>query len=421
MHHAATAMDLRPPALPMNATHNNFENILTSSTSEGINAETNVATDTQSVSHANGFDETLEDTTGIDIIDPATDSNVCDSYLSHGKMDFEFTAHERSLIRSVFSRGEGNRETRLGNDSDSTPERKDDLHDIMIEKSQPQRGPSLQKDSVQEETTPNQAVCVDSRGTYLMDLLRREVKHALPDTFIDTQSNITLSDRTVLVDWIVQVHNKQDMPPETLFLAVNILDRFLATKEVSTEDLQLVGLSALWIARKFNDTSPPPAMELISYCDGLYSTEDLYEKEKAIVLAIQFNLMVPTAWDFLGLLQSAIGNIYGTFSNVESSFCSYLLELALLDRHMQNYRPSLQAVVVCRLALQFVRQIFSWNSSLYETCGGWNDAEMSKCAKDLGNVFKKVHFQVGDNMPLSTRRKFSLQNFCFLSAILSFK
>ena len=53
--------------------------------------------------------------------------------------------------------------------------------------------------------------------------------------------------RSVLVDWLVDVHLKAKLHTETLFLAVNILDRYLSETEVSRENLQLTGICALQV------------------------------------------------------------------------------------------------------------------------------------------------------------------------------
>jgi hypothetical protein len=57
--------------------------------------------------------------------------------------------------------------------------------------------------------------------------------------------------RTVLVDWLIHLHMNFRMTPETLFIAVNILDRFLALRQVVRQRLQLVGVTAMYIACKY--------------------------------------------------------------------------------------------------------------------------------------------------------------------------
>ncbi len=55
------------------------------------------------------------------------------------------------------------------------------------------------------------------------------------------QADINEKMRAILVDWLVEVHLKFKLMPETLFLTVNLIDRFLEAKPVTRRNLQLVG------------------------------------------------------------------------------------------------------------------------------------------------------------------------------------
>ena len=72
-------------------------------------------------------------------------------------------------------------------------------------------------------------------------------------------------------DWLVEVHLKFKLVPETLYLTVNIIDRYLAKTEVSRPKLQLVGVTALLIASKYEEIYPPELRDLVYICDRAYS------------------------------------------------------------------------------------------------------------------------------------------------------
>lgn len=63
--------------------------------------------------------------------------------------------------------------------------------------------------------------------------------------------------RATLVDWLLQVHLRYHMLPETLWIAVNIVDRFLSTRIVSLVKLQLVGVTAMFVAAKYEEILAP--------------------------------------------------------------------------------------------------------------------------------------------------------------------
>ena len=70
------------------------------------------------------------------------------------------------------------------------------------------------------------------------------------------QSEINSVMRAILVDWIVEVHLKFRLTPETLYLAINIIDRYLEREQVERKRLQLVGVTALLVACKFEVSRP---------------------------------------------------------------------------------------------------------------------------------------------------------------------
>jgi len=89
--------------------------------------------------------------------------------------------------------------------------------------------------------------------------------------------NITTEARRVLVDWLIEVQGEYNLSQITLFLAVNYLDRFLSRRELPKNQLQLLGVSLLWIASKYEDQNPPSLTQLIFICD------DAYEMKKYII------------------------------------------------------------------------------------------------------------------------------------------
>lgn len=63
--------------------------------------------------------------------------------------------------------------------------------------------------------------------------------------------------RTILADWLVEVHHKFELMPETLYLTINVIDRYLSMETVLRRELQLVGVSAMLIASKYEEIWAP--------------------------------------------------------------------------------------------------------------------------------------------------------------------
>ena len=81
--------------------------------------------------------------------------------------------------------------------------------------------------------------------------------------------------RTVLVDWLIEVHLKFKLLPETLYLTVNLIDRYLALESVSRKRLQLIGVTAMLIASKYEEIYPPEIKDFVFVTDQAYNRDDV--------------------------------------------------------------------------------------------------------------------------------------------------
>jgi G2/mitotic-specific cyclin-B, other len=80
-----------------------------------------------------------------------------------------------------------------------------------------------------------------------------------PHDYVIRQSDANPKRRAILLDWIIEVHNRFKLRPETLYLTVYIVDRYLSLEEVLVPktELQLVGICAMLIASKYEEIWAP--------------------------------------------------------------------------------------------------------------------------------------------------------------------
>jgi cyclin B len=120
-----------------------------------------------------------------------------------------------------------------------------------------------------------------------------------PLPYMTQQNEINPKMRAILVDWIVEVHYKFRLERPTLWLAVNLLDRYLAKNVVSRSNLQLVGVCALLIACKFEEIRPPEVHDCVYMTDYAYTRENILGMEVKILKDLDYQLCVPTGYHFL--------------------------------------------------------------------------------------------------------------------------
>lgn len=74
---------------------------------------------------------------------------------------------------------------------------------------------------------------------------------------MDSQPELNFKMRAILVDWLIDVHMTFNLMPESLYLTVNIMDRYLSMEAISRKQLQLVGISSMLIACKYEEIWAP--------------------------------------------------------------------------------------------------------------------------------------------------------------------
>lgn len=118
--------------------------------------------------------------------------------------------------------------------------------------------------------------------------------------YMDQQHDINR--RMLLVDWLVDVHHRLQLQPLTLWLTINILDRYLMCTQTLRTKLQLVGLASMFIACKYEENEevfPPFLLDCVRSTDDSFKKEDILAMEKQILGALNYDIFVPTGYHFL--------------------------------------------------------------------------------------------------------------------------
>lgn len=216
-----------------------------------------------------------------------------------------------------------------------------------------------------------------------------ELKHRAKVGFMARQPDITLTMRTILIDWLVEVNDEYKMAPETLHLAVNYIDRFLSVMTVVRGKLQLVGTTALFIASKFEEIYPPTAVEFVYITDDTYTAQQLRLMEHIMLKMLAFDLAVPTSCWFLSYYCS---HAQTPVSDAVKHLAQYLSELCLVQYEICNrYLSSQQAAAALSLALQTSDQA-PWSQPLSQLTG-YSLADLRPCIEEMLVVFQMARSQ----------------------------
>ncbi|KAL2230959.1 G2/mitotic-specific cyclin-1-like [Sesamum indicum] len=215
--------------------------------------------------------------------------------------------------------------------------------------------------------------------------------------YMDSQPEINEKMRAILIDWLIQVHHKFELNPETLYLTVNVVDRYLAAKTTSRRELQLVGLGAMLIASKYEEIWAPEVNELVSISDRTYTNEQVLAMEKRILAALEWYLTVPTPYIFLARFIKASQ----TDSDVEN-MVYFLAELGMMNYATLIYCPSMIAASAVYAARCTLNKAPIWNETL-KLHTGFSEPQLMDCAK----LLVSFHSMAADQKLRGIYRKYS--------------
>lgn len=87
--------------------------------------------------------------------------------------------------------------------------------------------------------------------------------------------------------------------PETLFLTVNLIDRFLSVHKLQAQDMRLLGIAALLIATKYEEIYPPGVKDFIYVSKNSVSREEILHMEMFILTTVEFDIQQTSPYRFL--------------------------------------------------------------------------------------------------------------------------
>ena len=105
--------------------------------------------------------------------------------------------------------------------------------------------------------------------------------------------------RAFLIEWIIDVHRKFRLKPETLYVTVFLVDRYLSLKQIKKSELHILGVTALLISTKYEEIYPPQLKELLNVSENKFNKAEVLKLEMDILITLQFDLTSPSSYRFL--------------------------------------------------------------------------------------------------------------------------
>lgn len=233
------------------------------------------------------------------------------------------------------------------------------------------------------------------------------------------QVDINQKMRSILVDWLVEVHHKFKLQPLTLWLCVNILDRYLEVSQNTLRSkLQLVGVTSFLIACKYEEIYPPEVKECVYITDYAYQREEILKTEFLILNALNYNIFVPTGYHFLNRYLNAIRAPERT-----RYLALYYAERNLQEYDMLKNAPHKFAAAALYAALQQpvssvpkLRSVTMWNKTLEQETG-FLESDLVGIARTIIQHVSEEPETASKRRLLAAKKKYSSESYLNVSSL----
>lgn len=222
-------------------------------------------------------------------------------------------------------------------------------------------------------------MCAEYAQEIIEYLMGREKVFMPSADYIDLHPELKWNMRTILVDWLIEVHSSLRLLPETLFLAINFMDRFLSRRVCNLSKFQLVGLAALFVASKTEEITCPSISGFMKMTDGAFQETEMLHAEQYMLQILDFDIWAPGPLTFIRRISKI-----DEYNYENRTLAKFFAEVALLDHMFLKFPPSLIAAASMFLARR-LHGNKSW-SSLFEYASGYTEKEMDECLKQILKV-----------------------------------
>jgi len=251
----------------------------------------------------------------------------------------------------------------LFSSANTSPINKMRIEEVPLSEIKPEKVRSIEEELA--DFNPEINPCAFDSETINFLIMRENEYCPEPFYLKKKQTQINWTMRAILFDWMMEVCMEFGLKRETYHYAINYVDRYLsAVLNVPKIELQLIGVTALYMAAKVEEIYPPRVASFAKSTDGAYNTEQINAMELKMAKALKWLLTPPTLntwanwymnqWDLYversehaqnhPLIQSLNGEMIQFKQSNQKSYARFremmqMIDCAVLDAQTLQYKP----------------------------------------------------------------------------------
>lgn len=236
---------------------------------------------------------------------------------------------------------------------------------------------------IDKDDYSNPQLCAEYAQEIYQYMHKLERKFHVNPRYMSQRTTITDKMRAILVDWLIQVHNRFRLLQETLYITVSILDRFLSIYDPTKDELQLIGVSAMLLACKYEEMYCPEISDFVYITDNTYKKGQIRKMEGIIFKQLEFSVGKPLCLHFLRRNSKA-----GEVDGVKHTMAKYFMELSLVDYGCMKFLPSEIAAAALYIAMK-ADDGSEWTPTC-EYYSMYPESKLLPCARRVASLITKT-------------------------------
>ena len=259
------------------------------------------------------------------------------------------------------------------------------------------------ENNVLEEKKPKTKINIQNADDYFSEicteLFQNEEKYLPNPNYMSKQSDINHRMRAILIDWLIDVHLKYKLVPQTMYIAVNLIDRYLSKNDTNRAKLQLVGVTAMFIACKYEEIYPPELKDFVYITDGAYVKVDVLNMEYKMLKSLDFNVTFPTQWSIFEIYKKKLD-----LDEKAYKLAWFLMELCLINYKTLKFKMSVLAASAILIAL---KTLGIYRNNWFHQNVDIEEKDLEECCKEIYNFY----IYNANHSLQAIRKKFSSSKF----------
>ena len=237
------------------------------------------------------------------------------------------------------------------------------------------------------------------------EITKNEEKYLDNPQYMSKQEDINEKMRAILIDWLIDVQIKYKLSPKTIYITVILIDIYLSKTQVYRTNFQLVGITAMYIACKYQEIYYLIMENFVYITDKAYVKSDMQKMLSQMLKTLNFDMNFPTQWDFLVSYKRKLDLDEKTFN-----LAWFLMELCLIDYEILGFKMSHIAASAIIIA--------ATNTGVYRN--NWIKDNIGIDEEDLDLCRKEIYEFYNNNLESNLKaikRKFSSSKYLEVAKI----